>query len=224
MSNEIHINYYSDILCIWAYVSQIRIAELEIEFSEKVDVNYMYFSIFGDAQYKLKSRWEKTGGLKAYNQHVRSIASDFSHIEVHPEIWLKNSPSSSLPAHLYLAATHWLENNQALEPRSAHELRIRFQSAFFQSAQDLSKRGTLDEIVETSGMPLTEIRKCIDDGHAFSQLAHDQHHANEHSIKSSPTMVFNHDRQRLAGNVGYKIIAANVRELIERPSNGLSWC
>jgi predicted DsbA family dithiol-disulfide isomerase len=224
MANPIHINYYSDILCIWAYVSQIRIAELESEFKDRIDINYVYFSIFGDAQTKLKTRWQEKGGMQAYNQHVLDIAKDFPHIEVNPDIWLKNSPTSSLPAHLYLASVRYLENNQVLPARSVHDLRLKFQSAFFRLTSDLSKGSVLDDIVVSNGMPLNDIKECITSGHAYAQLAHDQHQATQHQIKSSPTMVFNHDRQSLAGNVGYKIIAANVRELLERPTKGLSWC
>ena len=36
--------------------------------------------------------------------------------------------------------------------------------------------------------------------------------------------MLNEDRQRLTGNVGYRVIEANVRELLERPSAQHSWC
>ena len=40
----------------------------------------------------------------------------------------------------------------------------------------------------------------------------------------SPTLSLNEDRQRLAGNVGYRVIEANVRELLEGPAPEGSWC
>ena len=47
-----------------------------------------------------------------------------------------------------------------------------------------------------------------------------------HGVQGSPTFVFNEGRQMLYGNVGYRIIEANLRELLSRPSaEGMpSWC
>ena len=43
-------------------------------------------------------------------------------------------------------------------------------------------------------------------------------------IKVSPTFSFNEGRQRLSGNVGYRIIAANIRELTEPAALLQAWC
>jgi hypothetical protein len=43
-------------------------------------------------------------------------------------------------------------------------------------------------------------------------------------VDVSPTFVFNDGRQRLNGNVGYRVIEANVRELLRAPEAGRSWC
>jgi hypothetical protein len=37
-------------------------------------------------------------------------------------------------------------------------------------------------------------------------------------------LLFNEGRQRLTGNVGYRIIEANIRELLEGAPGQLSWC
>jgi hypothetical protein len=44
------------------------------------------------------------------------------------------------------------------------------------------------------------------------------------SVRASPTMTFNDDRQILSGNVGYRVLEANVRELSRSPNNQQSWC
>ena len=43
-------------------------------------------------------------------------------------------------------------------------------------------------------------------------------------IKVSPTCSFNEGRQRLSGHVGYRIIAANIRELTEPAALLQAWC
>ena len=48
--------------------------------------------------------------------------------------------------------------------------------------------------------------------------------AREQNVRASPTLIFNEGRQRLTGNVGYRVIEANVRELLQAPAGGQSWC
>ena len=64
----------------------------------------------------------------------------------------------------------------------------------------------------------------IASGDAFAQLNRQQQQAQQQQISVSPTLVFNENRQRLTGNVGYRIIEANVRELLESPELKQSWC
>jgi hypothetical protein len=44
-------------------------------------------------------------------------------------------------------------------------------------------------------------------------------------VKGSPTMILNQGRQKLFGNVGYRIIEANIQELLREPNpDQASWC
>jgi len=43
-------------------------------------------------------------------------------------------------------------------------------------------------------------------------------------VSVSPTLIFNEGRQRLNGNVGYRVIEANIRELLHNPPGEESWC
>jgi predicted DsbA family dithiol-disulfide isomerase len=44
-------------------------------------------------------------------------------------------------------------------------------------------------------------------------------------VEGSPTFVLNEGRQVLFGNVGYRVLEANIRELIREPAAGAaSWC
>jgi len=46
----------------------------------------------------------------------------------------------------------------------------------------------------------------------------------DQSVRASPIFVFNEGRQVLTGNVGYRVIEANVRELLHTLANQSSWC
>ena len=39
----IRIFYFSDVLCIWAYIAQVRLEELKIDFSENIAIDYRDF-------------------------------------------------------------------------------------------------------------------------------------------------------------------------------------
>jgi CubicO group peptidase (beta-lactamase class C family) len=43
-------------------------------------------------------------------------------------------------------------------------------------------------------------------------------------VRGSPTWVLNEGRQVIYGNVGYRVLNANVEELINRPIEEASWC
>ena len=60
---------------------------------------------------------------------------------------------------------------------------------------------------------------------AFAALASDYQDANSMGVQGSPTFVLNDGRQKLYGDVGYKIIEANIQELIRDPHpDHASWC
>jgi predicted DsbA family dithiol-disulfide isomerase len=60
VTEPIQIAYFIDILCIWAYIAQIRIDELKSTFKNQIVINYHFVSVFGDARHKLEN------GLSGY--------------------------------------------------------------------------------------------------------------------------------------------------------------
>jgi len=43
----VSIHHFSDVLCIWAYVAQVRVDQLKASFGEQVELSYHYMPIFG---------------------------------------------------------------------------------------------------------------------------------------------------------------------------------
>lgn len=220
----IRITHFSDVLCIWAYVGQIRIDELLSEFERQVEIEYRLFPVFGSARRKIMDAWGEEHGARAYCQHIQKIAADFNHVSVHAEIWHKVMPHSSLPGHLYLCAIRLLEQNKSLPAGTFAQMSWTIRKAFFAELRDVSDVSVLDDLVEQADLPGNRIKECIESGQAYAELADDMKLARDHMIKASPTLIFNEDRQRLTGNVGYKIIEANIRELIHKPVGQQSWC
>jgi predicted DsbA family dithiol-disulfide isomerase len=44
----VSIKYFSDVLCIWAYASHIRLEEIARNFGADVQIDYRFCSVFGN--------------------------------------------------------------------------------------------------------------------------------------------------------------------------------
>ena len=222
--SQIRITHYSDILCVWAYVSQIRINELIDNFGKNVELEFLFFTVFGNTVGKIDKQWESKGGRIAYSKHVQEVVRQFGHLPVHSDIWVKDAPFSSLPCHLYLCAAQLAEANGEVECGTFTEIAWQMRKSFFSEAKDISNVTIIRKIIEEEGLPLSEFELNITNGKAYAALSEHMQRALDGHVRASPTLTFNEDRQRLTGNVGYRIIEANVRELLERPETQQTWC
>jgi len=221
---QIVIHHYADILCVWAYIADIRIRELKTTFGNDIALDFHTLPVFGNVPGKMQAQWSGRGGIDGYAAHVRETAARFEHVRVSSDVWVKNTPQSSLPAHLVLSALKIAVQEQRA-PQDAYDIFAqRARQAFFVETQDVGQRAVLQALLQECVDDVALINALIDEGRAHAQLAEDMQLAKEHDVRSSPTLLFNDGRQRLAGNVGYRIIEANIRELIERPHAQQSWC
>jgi len=218
---EIEVTYFSDVLCIWAYVSQVRMAAVEEKFGDSVRIRYRFCSVFGDTAEKIKLSWKEKGGYEGFNHHLRHVAEKFPHVQVHPDIWLKTRPPSSASPHLFLKAIQLWDRDSKIFDQVMWSLR----SAFFRDCRDISRRDVQSEIAEGLGANISAIEDLIHSGVAFASLAADYQDADKMRIEGSPSLVLNDGRQKLYGNVGFRLIDANIQELFREPrADDASWC
>lgn len=222
--DQVKISYFTDTLCVWAYVSQIRMDELKANFKSGVELDCRYFHVFGNVANKIDTAWKERGGLGGYRRHVHEIVEKFDHVQLHERTWETGVPKSSMPAHLFLCAARHLELCSKCAPGSGDVAAWAVRDAFFRNGRDISQGKVLLEIAEAIGLPAAEIENAIATGAAHAALAEDLELARTQSIAASPTLLFNEGRQRLTGNVGYRIIEANIRELLEAAPGQQSWC
>jgi len=213
------IDYYTDMLCVWAWIAQPRLEELQRQWGNRIEVRHRYVDIFGDSHAKILQRWGQHDGFDRFSNHVTASAAPFEDTPVHATIWKKVRPRSSMPAHLLLKAIGIMYEAARVQ---AMDLRIR--RAFFVDAQDISQLGLLLELAESQQLDANALRGVVMDGRAMAGLSGDQQCARELGIKGSPTWVLNEGRQILYGNVGYRILNANIEELLKRPAAEASWC
>ncbi len=237
-NSPVSITYFSDVLCIWAYATQIRLDEIGRNFGADVRIDYKFCSVFGNTADKIARGWAGKGGYQGFNRHLQDVAGQFDHINVHPEVWLTTQPASSDSVHLFIKAVQLLEQNGALagpvggrdaapspQPALCAQITWALRHAFFHECRDVSTRRVQCEVAEEIGIAPATVAAKIDSGAAFAALAADAQARDRLRIEGSPTFVLNQGRQKLYGNVGYRVIEANIRELLRTPSVGeMSWC
>ncbi len=220
MSREIIVDYYSDILCVWAWIAQPRLEELARQWQDRVTVNHHFVDVFGDAHRKIPERWggENTG-FQRFNEHVCHCAEPFDASAVNSAVWLSVQPRSSAQAHLLLRAVGLHAGNATLA-----DMALRVRRAFFAEARDVSDMELLLELAGEAGIDVQALRDSLRDGSALAAYSSDLRRAAELGVRGSPTWILNEGRQTLYGNVGYRILHANIEELLSHPEDEASWC
>lgn len=233
MQPSLTISYFSDVLCVWAYVAQIKLDTLRRQFGDQVRVEYRFLHLFGDVATHIETGWGDKGGAAGYSRHVQKMAVRFGHIDIHPEIWTRNVPSTSASCHLFLKAIQMLETQGEVSAapdarfggKSVFEEAVwRCRLGFFRDLQDIADRNIQEVLASDLALPLAAIRGQIDSGAAHAALCADFDAKDRQLVEGSPTFVLNEGRQKLYGNVGYRIIEASVHELLADPGDRASWC
>jgi len=233
MADRIHVSYFSDVLCVWAYVAQIRLDELQKRHGLDSEVSYHFIPILGNTEHRIGGGWKKRGGFDGYANHVAEVCADFPHVALNPDAWTTVRPTSSAPAHQFLKAVQLLEAGGAIstDPVDEFEGRSLFEEtawrvrlAFFQDGRDVSRFEVLWSFAADLGLPVRELKELFDSGSALASACRDAELRGEHQIEGSPTYLLNHGRQKLYGNLGYKVIEANIEEVLRRPTAAATWC
>ena len=219
MTPKLKLTYYSDVLCLWAHISQARVNEVAERFPGDVSIEYRFCCVFGDTAHKIGLGWAQRGGYSGFGEHLREVATEFNHISLHPEIWQRNQPASSTPAYILLKAVQRVDHHQC------EALLLELRSAFFERCLDIGQWSVLEDSLKSVGISVNDVREFIENGVAHADLEADRRDQQNLMVQGSPTFILNDGRQKLYGNVGYGVIEANIRELLRSPAAGTaSWC
>lgn len=229
----IQITYLSDVLCIWAYVAEARVDQLRKEYGDAIVLEYRFIPLFGANRHRIGEGWKDRGGYAGYGEHVRKTASKFEHVSVSERVWSEVAPETSAVAHEMLCGARLLVQEGVIDDarhdnlggRTLFEEAIwKVRSAFFQQARDISRRDVVLDVLHRAGLPTSAIEEKVQSGQAMAEVCRDIELRDQYKVEGSPTYYLNQGRQKLYGNVGYRVVSANLRELLERPGNRASWC
>jgi predicted DsbA family dithiol-disulfide isomerase len=118
----------------------------------------------------------------------------------------------------------WSGGGAAGRGRPSDALAWRVRRAFFRDGRDISDMQNLMAMVRELDLPADRIERKIKSGEAMAAFCRDIELRDEFKVEGSPTYVLNQGRQKLYGNLGYRIIEANVQEILHRPQHQASWC
>ena len=213
------VEYYSDVLCVWAWIAQRRVDELQSAFGTRIELQLHYINIFGDCAGKMAQQWSDRGGYSGFSKHVIESAEPYDSATVNPDVWEKVRPTTSANAHLVLKAVEQIAGKDV-----SATLALALRKAFFVEARDISRLDFLYELVSGFGVASTDIHAVIEDGSAMAALMADYQQAQHWGLKGSPSYLMDGGRQTLFGNVGYRVLHANIEELLRKPATEASWC
>lgn len=227
------IEYYSDVLCVWAYAGHRRVEELAATFAGQVRIRPRFCSVFSDAWTKIEGRWGPDDPFDAFAAHVQEAGARFDHIALHADLWRRVRPRSSAGAHLFLKAVDLWERraNGAATDATAFTDRLltradwTLRNAFFADGLDIGDARVHRAVARNIGLDYDAL--CAPDRlhDAAAALVQDLDAAQAAGVKGSPTFIMNGGRQVLFGNVGYRLLEANVQEWLRAPGpDDASWC
>ncbi len=219
MAEPVVIDYYSDVLCVWAWIAQRRIDELNEQLAGKIELRYHYLDVFGDAVNKIPKQWQEKGGFAGFASHVHKAAKPYPDAPISPDLWQDVRPNTSANAHLILKATELSYGKE-----KSIELALLIRKAFFVESRDIGQLSVLFSLVELAGIDAEPVNQSLNDGSAMAALMADYQQAKALSLKGSPSYIIDNGRQVLYGNVGYRVLLANIEEHINQPVEEASWC
>lgn len=219
MNKPLVIEYYSDILCVWAWIAQRRNEELQQQWGDNIEIRHHYINLFGDTYQRMETQWHDKGGFDGFAKHTIEAVSPYDNAPVSDKTWRSVRPKTSANAHLVIKAVEVTHGKQ-----DAINFALALRKAFFTDAIDIGEMAVLKALAKQCGFKTEAVRLVISTGEAMALLMRDYQNANRLGITGSPSWVINDGRQTLFGNVGYRVLNANVEELLKQPQNEASWC
>lgn len=219
MSKTIDIDYYTDVLCVWAWIAQRRIDQLCDDYGDKISLNHHYLPLFSDTVTRMETQWGHRGSYDGFADHLKEAIEPYDFAPVNDKVWRQVRPTTSAAAHLILKSTQL-----AYDAETSAKLALELRKAFFVEAADIGIKSVNMELAQGMGIDAQALQAHYDDGTALAALMADHAKAQAQNIKGSPSWVMNEGRQIIYGNVGYRVLHANVEELLRSPENEASWC
>ena len=78
----VKVEYFSDVLCVWAWIAQRRLDELRQHFSSDLELEIHYVNVFGNTKSQIGEKWASRGGFDGFGQPVIEVAALINGVRV----------------------------------------------------------------------------------------------------------------------------------------------
>jgi len=216
--------YWSDPLCIWAFVAQSKLEHVLDRWERCIDVRYHVVPIFGSVVGRLRDGvWAKQG-VEGRAETTRRVAAAQGREDVSGAIWLDDCPASSWPPCVALKAVFAMESVEEIAPGSGAAYQLAMRERFFIENKNVARRSEQLTLAEALELPRASLERRLDDGSAAAALWEDHERRESMRIQGSPTYVFEGGRAMLYGNFPVHVLTATVAELVAGLDLGGSPC
>ena len=222
--SAITFQYWSDPLCIWAYVAQPKLEAILDAFGDRISVDYHIVPVFGSVPWRFREGPWSERGPEGRVEATARVASQHGFPEVTGECWLGDCPASSWTAGAAVKAVFAMESAGEVPEGRGAAYQLAMRHGFFLEHINVARRDKLLLLAERCGVPLEPFAARLDDGSAMALLHEDFRQKEAMRIQGSPTYVFDGGRAMLYGNVSPKVLRATVSELIAGLDSGGSDC
>lgn len=223
-SSRLTFTYWSDPLCIWAFVAEDKLARILHEWGPRVEVRHRVVPVFGSVSWRFtKGPWAAAGPQGRVEATAR-IAREHGFSTVDGRVWVEDPPASSWSPGAAIKAAFMAEHAGEIQTGTAAAFQWAMREAFFLTNRNIARRPVQLEVAESLHIDRHSLERRLDDGTAYAALWEDDNDRLETRVQGSPTYVFDAGRAMLYGNFPFGVLHATVQELAHGLGLGGSAC
>lgn len=224
MSIQIPVAYWSDPLCIWAFVAQPRLEAVLSRHGVRLALEHHIVPVFGSVPQRFRHGAWAREGPEGRAAATRRVARMHGREDISGDVWTDDAPASSWSSAAAVKAVGLLEAQEQARPGAMADYLLGMRQAFFVRNRNVSRRGEQLALAEAAGLDVTALEAALDDGRGAAALFEDHALRDAQHIVGSPTWVFDGGRAKLYGNFAEDLLHETVRTLVAGLAIGGSAC
>jgi predicted DsbA family dithiol-disulfide isomerase len=224
MSDLIPVAYWSDPLCIWAFVAQPRLEAVLAHHGARLSLEHHIVPVFGSVPQRFRDGAWAAQGPEGRAAATRRVARQHGREDVSGQVWIDDAPASSWSSGAAVKAVGLLEADERAQPGAMSAYLLAMRRAFFEENRNVGRRREQLALAESLGIDRAPMETLLDDGWGAAALFEDHDLQKAQHIVGSPTWVFDGGRAKLYGNFAEDILHETVRTLVAGLDVGGSAC
>lgn len=216
--------YWSDPMCIWAFVGQSKLDRILEEWGDRIAVDYRIVPVFGSVPKRFEEGSWAEGGREGRRETTRRLAKEHGIEGVGGDVWVETDPHSSWACGAAAKAVFMMEAAGEADPGAGAAYLWEMRNHFYRRNRNICLRDEQLAIAERVGVDTEGLERRLSDGSALAAICEDENERDEVGVRGSPTYVFDGGRAVLYGNFPFSVLHAVVDELVEGLELGGSVC